>query len=1465
MSINQAPVLTTGDANGIVVMDLGSSGAFFPPMVALQADGKILVNSYAVGSGTYSELVRYNADGSLDLTFGAGGIVSTGPDRSTGADVAVQADGKIVVSGSNFTVARYNSDGSLDTSFGTGGTVASTFGFSGVSSLIVQADGKIVAAGLVNSTEDDVTIARYDTNGNLDASFGAGGKVTTSFGTDSHATGITSQPDGKLVVTAFVENGAHDDFTLLRYNNDGSLDASFGIGGKVTTDFGSFNDNAFSVTVQADGKILASGYASNVSGITEQFAIARYNTDGSLDATFGTGGKVLTDMGGHWFESAESVRVQSDGKIVVAGYAFAESSGGPEVFALARYNSDGSLDASFGTGGKVLTGFGSDDGKAESLVIQPDGKMLVVGTTGTTADVALARYNSDGSLDTSFGNGGAPLSGPAFYTEDTSPIVLNARATVHDAELAAAGSYDGASLTLARHGGAISDDVFGASGNLSALSQGGDITLSGVAIGTVTQNSGGVLVLTFGSAATEARVDEAIRAITYKDTSDNPGASAQIDWSFSDGNTGAQGSGGALAAAGRTNIKITAVDDPPVNTAPAGPLSTVADTDFAITGLSVSDPDSASLSIFLDVQHGTLTVAAVDGATVAGSGTSGLILTGTIAQLNATLGAAHNVLYHSAADFSGADTLRMLTADSGSPGFTSSSVALNVTAVPGSLSISDVTISEGDSGAKVATFTVTRDGTAPIAVDFTTADGSATTADNDYVATSGTLNFAAGVKTQTISVTINGDTKVESDEAFSVNLSGATNGATISHGTATGTISNDDAVPAGSVSIDDVTISEGDNGGSKLATFTVTRSGGAAAFDINFTTADGSATTADSDYVTNAGTLHFGAGVNTQTISVTINGDSKVETDEAFSVNLSGATNGATIGHATGTGTIINDDAGVAINDVTISEGNSGSKLATFTVTRAGSTAAFDVNFATANDSATTANNDYVANAGTLHFGAGVNTQTISIAVNGDTRFESDETFVVNLSGATNGVAINHGQGIGTITNDDAAPDLTAGDVVFDGKTLSYRINNTGAGAAAASFTSVYLSIDSTITTDDRQIDIHATPALAGGASVLQAASQSFPNNVAGTYFVGVVADYSGQVLESNETDNASSGIPVILGDFNNNTLNGTDGNDIILGLGGKDTFHGGFGNDLIVDNGGDGTAVFDGVLAAYTLQDLGNRVLVSGGRDGNDTLFFTQHLQFDDGTINYVDGDPLFDTIFYDRNNPDVFHAGVPAKLHYDVNGWHEGRDPDAFFSTSGYLAVNPDVKAAGINPLQHYDAFGWKEGRDPGANFDTEFYLLHAPDVKAANVDPLAHYLSNGINEGRAISPAVGNTMQQGGFDAEYYLLANPDVAAAHVDPLQHYNSNGHTELRDPNGYFDAAGYLANNPDVAAAHVDPYQHYEEFGWKEGRNPSTLFDTSAYLAANPDVAAAHINPLDHFLTNGIHEGRMPLGDGLWF
>ena len=231
------------------------------------------------------------------------------------------------------------------------------------------------------------------------------------------------------------------------------------------------------------------------------------------------------------------------------------------------------------------------------------------------------------------------------------------------------------------------------------------------------------------------------------------------------------------------------------------------------------------------------------------------------------------------------------------------------------------------------------------------------------------------------------------------------------------------AAVAGSVSIGDVVITEG-NAGTQTAIFTVTRTGGTAAFNINFATANNTALSG-SDYVLNSGTLSFGSGVNTQTISVTINGDTAVEPNESFFVNLSGATNGATISDGQGVGTIVTDDSGsiagsVSINNVTITEGDIGTTTATFTVTRTGGTAAFSINYATANNSALSGS-DYVATFGTLSFGSGVNSQTITVAINGDKAIESNETFFVNLSGATNGAAISDGVGDGTIVNDDTA------------------------------------------------------------------------------------------------------------------------------------------------------------------------------------------------------------------------------------------------------------------------------------------------------------------------------------------------------------------------------------------------------------------------------------------------------------
>jgi hypothetical protein len=324
-----------------------------------------------------------------------------------------------------------------------------------------------------------------------------------------------------------------------------------------------------------------------------------------------------------------------------------------------------------------------------------------------------------------------------------------------------------------------------------------------------------------------------------------------------------------------------------------------------------------------------------------------------------------------------------------------------------------------------------------------------------------------------------------------------------------------------SLSVNDVTITEG-NSGTTLMTFTVTRSGGPAGFDVNFATSNGSATLADSDYVAASGTLHFANGVNTQTISVAVNGDINVETDETLSVTLSGATNGAVIADNVGIGTITNDDASsisASINDVTISEGNSGTTLMTFTVTRTGGPAAFDVNFATSNGSATVADGDYAAASGTLHFATNVNTQTFSVTVNGDIRAESDETLSVTLSGATNGAVIGDNTGIGKITNDDAnhAPAVTVPSASVSasaGQSLQASSLFTATDADNDALT--YRIYDGTWSSNSGHFVVNGTVVPAGWIITLTAAQWAQTTFVAGTVADEVYAQANdGKVLSN--------------------------------------------------------------------------------------------------------------------------------------------------------------------------------------------------------------------------------------------------------------------------------------------------------------------------------------------------------------
>ena len=359
-------------------------------------------------------------DGSLDSSFGSGGIVATaiGSNNAYGFSVAVQSDGKIVVAGgykagdyNNFATARYETNGSLDVAFGTGGVVTTPIGsLEGYATSVALApDGKIIAAGFVNNgTTDtrnyDFALVRYRANGSLDSTFNSNGIVTTAVGGgDDIGYSVELQTDGKIVVAGASKIGGNYHIAVVRYNIDGSLDTTFGSGGKVVTAIGSYYEYGQGLAIQSDGKITVAGRYSN--GAKYDFAVLRYNSDGSPDSEFGKNGIDTTAVGSN-DDYAFSVAIQRDNKIVVGGYS---NNGAVDNPAVVRYNENGSLDSAFGKRGMVKTAIASGNSYSNSVIIQPDGKIVL--TANSNGYFTLVRYNENGQLDSTFGTGGQVTAG----------------------------------------------------------------------------------------------------------------------------------------------------------------------------------------------------------------------------------------------------------------------------------------------------------------------------------------------------------------------------------------------------------------------------------------------------------------------------------------------------------------------------------------------------------------------------------------------------------------------------------------------------------------------------------------------------------------------------------------------------------------------------------------------------------------------------------------------------------------------------------------------------------------------------------------------------------------------------------------------------------------------------------------------------------------------------------------------
>jgi uncharacterized delta-60 repeat protein len=482
---------TSFNGTGKVTRDLFSANDN-AAAVAVDAQGRIVAaGTSRVGGDDDFAVARFDASGNVDNSFSSDGkatvdFTPVAADQDVAKAMAIDGQGRIVLAGettqpsagTDFALARLNSDGSRDATFGTNaapsqGEVTTPIG-SGIDSanaVAVDPQGRIIAVGSASvGTNDDFALARYNPNGSLDTSFGGTGKVTTPIApAENFASAVTIDAQGRIIAAGRSFNGSNYDFALVRYHPDGSLDTSFNGTGMVTVDIVGFNDVANAVAIDPQGKIVAAGY--DLQGDND-FAVARLNDNGTPDTTFGPdhNGEVRVDFtpSGSDDDQASAVAIDSQGRIVLAGKTDANTAGTYD-FALARLNSDGSRDATFGTNaapsqGEVTTPIGSGDDSASAVTIDAQGRIIAAGSSynGADNDFALARYNPNGSLDTSFNGTGKVTT--AVSSND--PDYGNAAAIDSQGRIVVAGTSDSV-FALARYNpnGSL-DTSFNGSGNV---------------------------------------------------------------------------------------------------------------------------------------------------------------------------------------------------------------------------------------------------------------------------------------------------------------------------------------------------------------------------------------------------------------------------------------------------------------------------------------------------------------------------------------------------------------------------------------------------------------------------------------------------------------------------------------------------------------------------------------------------------------------------------------------------------------------------------------------------------------------------------------------------------------------------------------------------------------------------------------------------------------------------------------
>lgn len=474
--------------NGKVVTYSGApSIADYFASVIVQPDGRIVAGGQAYRTDRDLLLARFNADGTADTSFAAGGrrVDSFTAAGEIVMDLAVQPDGRIVAVGHaertvpersvDFLVARYNPDGSLDASFGDQGVVFTDFrrhvnnyAADYATSVLIYADGRILVGGYSGSINDDVAMARYLQDGTLDTTFGVNGKMVNDFGSVERLSKVILEPDGRINAIG----SESDNMAVMRYTADGALDVGYGSGGRTVLAIagGGYSHGA---ARGPDGSIVVAGYVQyDIANDLAAYAVSRVDAAGSIDTSFGTNGRVVTQIG-PVNDIAQDLRLQSDGRILVAGFADSGTiQSSDHDIGLIRYDADGSLDQTFGSGGIVVTDLGLSNDVAYAITLQSDGRAIAVGNSSTQAGFGssfVTRYIA-----------GPPLAAPTLPTvpTDVSAVAGNAQASVRWRAVLDGGSPITGFTVTASPGGAQTTFPSGQSGLMTGLTNGTEYTFT---------------------------------------------------------------------------------------------------------------------------------------------------------------------------------------------------------------------------------------------------------------------------------------------------------------------------------------------------------------------------------------------------------------------------------------------------------------------------------------------------------------------------------------------------------------------------------------------------------------------------------------------------------------------------------------------------------------------------------------------------------------------------------------------------------------------------------------------------------------------------------------------------------------------------------------------------------------------------------------------------------------------------